>query len=195
MFCLAHLRLIKCAHCRCSQRTLCKGPGSHTAWSCNTNRAAEVVKTLTIMCDNMILRSSVTYQFRAQWPFEGPHLEKFVHNSTLHLSKEEPCLREKLCQSTQAPSLTHTLGRQNNVNIQLERTIKSRYSSLIDKTPENYIKYNFLWTELYQGCCQGIGSHLVGVIWCFSAWSYNWYFTELDVCYDATVYDHLYYQI
>lgn len=40
LFCLSHLRLIRCARCRCFQCTPCKGPGSRTGWSCDANASS-----------------------------------------------------------------------------------------------------------------------------------------------------------
>lgn len=112
------LHLIECVHCRCSERSLCRRPGNHTAGSCKNK--VEVVTTIKYDAyTNMHFNSGILSKFRTQRnaklflkPFEGPHLEKFVHYSTLHLSKEEPSLREKLCHGTRTHSLT-----QHNDNI------------------------------------------------------------------------------
>lgn len=81
---LSRLHLITHERCRCFHCTPCTGPGSRTGWSCEAN-------TSSLTCSV----STTTPPPLLHWPFKRAHLEEFVHNSTLHLSKEEPCLRAK----------------------------------------------------------------------------------------------------
>lgn len=92
MSCIVHLHLIVCEHCRCFRCTLYIELGNHTEWSCNTNRCYMTCPESTTFTVGLLKKCF--------WPSERPHLEKFVHNSTLHLAEEKPCLRERLSQST-----------------------------------------------------------------------------------------------
>lgn len=66
------LHLTKCVRCHWSQRTPCTEPGSHTVWSCDTNRRRLQSETTTTTTTSW---SGSQAPVRWSRPSEGAHLQ------------------------------------------------------------------------------------------------------------------------